>query len=218
MAGGSGEFDVIVTDPPYYDAIPYSDLMDFFYVWLRRTLHGLSPEFDATFSEPLAPKWDHARKDGELIDDAGRHGGDNDVSRQVYEEGMARAFQICHNALVPSGRFVIVFAHKQPEAWETLVSAIIKAGFVVDGSWPIQTEQVARMRAQSSAALASSVWLVCRKRDALAKVGWDNRVMVEMRQNIAAQLREFWTPEFAVPTSCGPRQARRWRLTASIRQ
>src|SRR5712691_6954238 len=61
--------DVIVTDPPYYDAIPYSDLMDFFYIWLRRTLHGLSPEIDAAFFESLAPKWDHANNDGELIDD-----------------------------------------------------------------------------------------------------------------------------------------------------
>jgi hypothetical protein len=105
---------------------------------------------------------------------------------------MARAFQACHSSLTPHGRLVIVFAHKHPDAWETLVSAIIRAGFVVDGSWPIATEQESRMRAQSSAALASSVWLVCRKRDPLAKVGWDNRVMAEMRENIAAQLHEFW--------------------------
>ena len=72
------------------------------------------------------------------------------------------------------------------------------------------------MRAQSSAALASSVWLVCRKRDALAKVGWDNRVMVEMRQNIAAQLREFWDAGIRGPDFVWA--PRRWRLTASIRQ
>ena len=73
-----------------------------------------------------------------------------------------------------------------------MVAAIIRAGFVVDGSWPIATEMATRTRALSSAALASSVWLVCRKRDPLAKVGWDNRVMAEMRQNISTQLREFW--------------------------
>ena len=60
--------DVIVTDPPYYDAIPYSDLMDFFYVWLKRSLTGLSPEIDAVFSRSLGPKWDHESGDGELID------------------------------------------------------------------------------------------------------------------------------------------------------
>lgn len=185
-------FDCIVTDPPYYDAIPYSDLMDFFYVWLRRSLHGLSPEFDAAFAEPLSPKWNHETEDGELIDDAARHEGNLDASKKSYEDGMARAFQACHTSLVSNGRLVVVFAHKHPDAWETLVSAIIRAGFVVDGSWPIATEQESRMRAQSSAALASSVWLVCRKRDPLAKVGWDNRVMGEMRENIASQLREFW--------------------------
>ena len=184
--------DVVVTDPPYYDAIPYSDLMDFFYLWLRRTLYGVSNEMDEAFRETLSPKWNHELEDGELIDDAGRHGGNKDASKKAYEHGMARAFQACHNALAAHGRLVIVFAHKHPDAWETLVSAIIRAGFVVDGSWPIQTERVGRIRANSSAALSSSVWLVCRKRDPEAKVGWDNRVMAEMRENIAAQLREFW--------------------------
>lgn len=188
----SGSFDIIVTDPPYYDAIPYSDLMDFFYVWFRRALKGVSTEIDDAFAAPLAPKWSHDAQDGELIDDAGRHGGDTNVSKRAYEDGMARAFQRCHAALTDHGRFVIVFAHKHPDAWETLVSAIVRAGFVVDGSWPIATEMANRTRALSSAALASSVWLVCRKRDPLAKVGWDNRVIAEMRANIEAQLREFW--------------------------
>ena len=185
-------YDLILTDPPYYDAIPYSDLMDFFYVWLRRTVKGLSPETEVAFSESIAPKWNHETKDGELIDAAARHHGDKKASKKAYEDGMAKAFQACHASLSEHGRFVIVFAHKHPDAWETLVGAIIRAGFVVDGSWPIATEMATRTRALSSAALASSVWLVCRKRDPLAKVGWDNRVMAEMRENIAAQLREFW--------------------------
>ncbi len=195
----SSEIDVIVTDPPYYDAIPYSDLMDFFYLWLRRTLYGLGHEMDEAFHESLSPKWNHDAEDGELIDDASRHGGNRDASKTAYEHGMARAFQACHSALASHGRLVIVFAHKHPDAWETLVSAIIRAGFVVDGSWPIQTERSGRIRANSSAALASSVWLVCRKRDPLAKVGWDNRVMAEMRENIAVQLREFWDANIRGP-------------------
>ena len=85
--------------------------------------------------------------DGELIDDASRHGGDKEKSKAVYEDGMSRAFQACYQALKPEGRLVIVFAHKHPDAWETLVSAIIRAGFVVDGSWPIQTEMGNRTRA-----------------------------------------------------------------------
>lgn len=184
--------DVIVTDPPYYDAIPYADVMDFFYVWLRRTLQGLSPEIDAAFREPLSPKWDHEKGDGELIDDSGRFEGDKNRSKAAYEEGMYRAFQACHLALTPEGRLVVVFANKKPDAWETLVSAIIRAGFTVDGSWPIQTEMANRTRALSSAALASSVWLVCKKRPEAARPGWDNKVLDEMRANIYQRLREYW--------------------------
>lgn len=155
-----GNYDAVVTDPPYYDAIPYSDLMDFFYIWLRRIANALSPELDSVFRESLAPKWSHVLNDGELIDDASRHNGDRVKSRAVYEDGMARVFQGCRNVLNDHGKIVVVFANKQPDAWETLVSALIKSGFVVDGSWPIQTEMSTRMRAKASAALASSVWLV----------------------------------------------------------
>jgi putative DNA methylase len=185
-------YDAIVTDPPYYDAIGYSILMDFFYIWLRRTLHGLSPDIDAVFTDPLAPKWNHDTNDGELIDDASRFDGDKARSKTAYEDGMARVFQNCYRSLVTDGRLVIVFAHKQPDAWETLVSAIVRAGFVVDGSWPIQTERSGRMRAGGSAALASSVWLVCKKRSPTARPGWDNRVLAEMRGNITQRLHDFW--------------------------
>ena len=184
-------FDLILTDPPYYDAIPYSDLMDFFYVWLRRTIQGLSPEIELTFSRSLGPKWDHNSNDGELIDDASRFGGDGQRSKENYEDGMARTFGSCDTALQRDGRLVIVFANKQPDAWETLVAALIRAGFVVDGSWPIQTEMGNRNRAISSAALSSSVWLVCKKRQ-LARPGWDSSVLQEMRENITQQMRDFW--------------------------
>ncbi|MBI3370956.1 MAG: DUF1156 domain-containing protein [Betaproteobacteria bacterium] len=185
-------FDVVVTDPPYYDAIPYSDLMDFYYIWLRRTLNGLNPEIDAVFSNSLAPKWNHQTNDGELIDDASRFEGDKEVSKRNYEEGMSRAFAACYSGLGPEGRLVVVFAHKHPDAWETLVSAIIRAGFVVDGSWPIQTERVGRMRSVGSAALSSSVWLVCRKRDTSKRAGWDTDVLREMESKIRQRLRDFW--------------------------
>lgn len=184
--------DVIVTDPPYYDAISYSDLMDFFYVWLRRTLQGLSSEMDQAFSEQLSPKWNHDTNDGELIDNPSRFEGDKDKSKLAYEDGMSNAFKACLHALAPDGRLVIVFAHKNPDAWETLVSAIIRAGFVVDGSWPIQTEMGNRTRALSSAALSSSVWLVCKKRPENAHPGWDNRVLDTMQANIYTRLHDYW--------------------------
>lgn len=188
----NGTYDIIVTDPPYYDAIPYSDLMDFFYVWLRRTLVGLGPAFDVAFATQLAPKWDHEKQDGELIDDATRFGGDAIASKKNYEDGMARTFEACHTSLQANGRLVIVFAHKQPDAWETLVSAIIRSGFVVDGSWPISTEMRGGVRNFGRASLSSSVWLVCRKRDPLKRAGWDTDVLKEMESNIKQRLRDFW--------------------------
>jgi hypothetical protein len=105
---------------------------------------------------------------------------------------MYRAFAASREALNENGRFVVIFAHKYPDAWEALVSAIIRAGFVVDGSWPIQTEMGNRARALSSSALSSSVWLVCKKRPDAARPGWDNRVLDMMRQNIHNRLRDYW--------------------------
>lgn len=187
----SNAYDLVVTDPPYYDAIPYSDLMDFFYLWLRRCV-GDSPSHGPAFGDPLSPKWDSERADGELIDDASRHEGDAKRSKQVYEDGMCRAFIQCATALHPHGRMVVVFANKKPDAWETLVSAVIRSGFCVDGSWPITTEMPGGLRNLGRASLASSVWLICKKRPATARPGWDNQVLQEMRTNIAARLREFW--------------------------
>ena len=186
-----GEFDVICTDPPYYDAIGYSNLMDFFHIWVRRTLHGLVTSSDSIFGNPLGPKWDAASEDGELVDDASRFSGDKALSKKTYEDGMARAFRACHEALNANGRLVVVFANKSPDAWETLAAALIRAGFVVDGSWPIQTERQSRQRSYASAALASSVWLVCRKRQP-ARPGWDAAVLAEMRKKITRRLRDFW--------------------------
>jgi adenine-specific DNA methylase len=185
-------FDLVLTDPPYYDAIAYSDLMDFFYVWLRRLASQFSTRHEELFRPPLGPKWKPEANDGELIDNPTLFAGDKSASKAAYESGMFRAFQSCGHALLPNGRMVVVFANKNPVAWETLVSAIVRAGFVVDASWPIQTEMGNRTRARSSAALASSVWLVCRKRPETARPGWDNRILEEMRENIFMRLREYW--------------------------
>jgi putative DNA methylase len=189
---GENLFDIIVTDPPYYDAIPYSDLMDFFHIWLRRNTSTDHADALDAFRFPLSPKWDHERKDGELIDDETRHGGDSEKSKNIYENGMYRSFQRCFQSLDNAGRLVIVFAHKQPDAWETLVSALIRAGFVVTGSWPIATEMSTGLRNVGRASLASSVWLVCKKRPIGARPGWDNKVLEEMRGNITTKLRDFW--------------------------
>lgn len=119
------EIDAIVTDPPYYDAIPYADLSDFFFVWLRRTI---GPQFSGIVSEPLTPRTN------ELVQHAGRFEGNNHEAKKFYEKGMADSFQSAYQALSNDGRIVIVFAHKAPDAWETLVKAMIESGLVVTAS------------------------------------------------------------------------------------
>ena len=212
------KFDVVVTDPPYYDAIPYSDLMDFFYVWLRRTFHGLSPEIDEAFREPLGPKWNAEKKDGELIDDSSRFGGDKAASKDAYEDGMFRAFQACDRALVPDGRMVVVFANKSPDAWETLVSAIIRAGFVVDGSWPIQTEmgnRTSRALRRPRSPLPFGSYAASGPRP----LAPDGTIASSTRcaRTSTPSFANTGMPASAAPTSYGRRPARRWKPTASIR-
>jgi len=175
------KFDVIVTDPPYYQAVSYADLSDFSYTWLR----GFVPKLPKEFSERLSNKAKEAVQ--HIREDKSR-----DTERIKYENQMAEAFARSRQNLTPDGRFVCVFAHKEPAAWETLVSAIIRAGFVVTGSWPIQDNLPTRQRASSSAALASSVWIVCRPRGEMTRPGWDKQVLEEMRRNIREKLRDFW--------------------------
>jgi adenine-specific DNA methylase len=178
--------DMIVTDPPYYNAIPYSDLMDFFYVWQRRIIFDRTEEFNANYQSAAAPKWDNIKNDGELIEDESRHNGDKQKARKAYEEGMTTSFKRCYEALEDNGRFIVVFANKDVSAWEALVSAMITAGFTVTASWPIQTEMPSGLRIFKRASLASSVWIVCRKRSNATPVGWSEAVLNCMREKLFA--------------------------------
>jgi hypothetical protein len=166
--------------------------MDFFYVWLRRVVSDISPAHAEAFKNDLSPKWNAEVLDGELIDDRSRHAGDVTKSKQSYEDGMFRSFSSAADRLHENGHMVVVFANKKPDAWETLAAAVIRAGFCVNGSWPIVTEMPGGLRNLGRASLASSVWLVCKKRPAAARPGWDNNVLEEMKSNIAIKLREFW--------------------------
>ncbi len=141
----------LVTDPPYYDAVPYSDLSDFFYVWLKRTL---PTTLVAQFSGELTPK------DEECIVDEIK-GKD----RRYFEKTMALAMAEGRRILQPSGIGLVVFAHKSTAGWEAQLQAMVDAGWTMTGSWPIDTERPGRLRAQDSAALASSVHLICRPRE-----------------------------------------------------
>jgi len=182
-------YDLIVTDPPYYDAISYADISDFFYVWLKRTAGISYPE---PFAGELTPK------NEELVQNATKHGSEL-LAKRAYESGMAEAFGAAFGNLKENGRLVIVFAHKDPFAWETLAEAMIAAGFVVVASWPISTERVVRSRALAVASLASSIWLVCRKRLADAGIGRYVEVKRKMQERITERLRYFWDQGISGP-------------------
>ena len=184
--------DLIVTDPPYYDAIPYADTSDFFFVWNKRT--GFVPEvLGPQTTDSIVPKG------RELIQHTARFGGSEDNAKAHYTLGMTKAFEKAHSTIADEALLVIVFAHKEPEAWEALLEAIIGAGFTVTASWPVDTEKGNRTAAQGRAALATSLWLVCRKRSKKARVGRYRKVKREMQKRITERLRYFWDARIRGP-------------------
>jgi putative DNA methylase len=179
---GDDFFDAVITDPPYYDNVPYADLSDFFYVWLKRTMGHLHPDLFAT---PLTPK------SQEMVADASKVGGDMQKARERFEMMLLQSFREIHRVLKPDGIAVVVFAHKTTEAWETVLGALTEAGLRTTMAWPIHTEMQARLRAQESAALASSLYIVCRKRQGAATGYW-SEVRLETRELVERRLQQFW--------------------------
>ena len=146
----------VVTDPPYYAAVPYADLSDFFYSWLRRSLRG---RHDDLLVPSLAPK------DEEIVSLSHRAAMYREKNNTWFEEKMGQACKEGRRICSPSGVGVYVFASKETPAWEAMLAALVNAGWVVTASWPIDTEMGSRLRARNSAALASSVHIVCRPRE-----------------------------------------------------
>jgi adenine-specific DNA methylase len=150
------------TDPPYYDAVPYAHLSDFFYVWLRR---ALASNESGPFSHTVAPK------DSEIVVDRPHRLSASKKDVAHYEAGMAKSFAEGRRILGPSGIGSVVFAHKTTEGWEALLSGMIRGGWTITGSWPVATEMGARLNARETASLATSVHLICRPRLDDAAVG-----------------------------------------------
>jgi adenine-specific DNA methylase len=168
------------TDPPYYDAVPYADLSDFFFVWLKRMLPGhplLRNPFD--LKNGLTPKSREAVQNECCLDELGQP-----KDRRSYERTMTDAFKQGRTILSGDGIGSVVFAHKTTEGWEALLSGMIRAGWTITGSWPIATEAGNRLRAHDSAALATSVHLVCRPRPENAPVGDWSEVLRELPKRV----------------------------------
>lgn len=152
----SESLDAVITDPPYFDSVPYADLSDFFYVWLKRSIGHLYPEH---LSGQLTPK------KNEAIMEPSRHGGDKAKAAKAYEDMMHKAFCEASRVLKLGGVMVVVYTHKTTSGWVSLTDSLRRAGFTITEAWPLDTEMRTRLRARDSAALASSIFLVARKRE-----------------------------------------------------
>jgi adenine-specific DNA methylase len=181
--------DALITDPPYYDAVPYAHLSDFFYVWLRRSIGGLHL---GLFGDS------QVAKEGEIVVDRPHELSNSTHDITYYERELTKAFADGRRIVRPDGVATIVFASKTTASWEAILKAVVDAGWTITGSWPIDTEREARIAAQGQARLASSVHLVCRPREhpdgsvRMDEVGDWRDVMQELPRRI-----HEWMPRLA---------------------
>jgi putative DNA methylase len=164
---------LVSTDPPYYDNVPYADISDFFYVWLRRTVGHLYPDL---FSTMLVPKL------RELTASPQRFDGNKGKAKDHFESGFRSAFTALRDKMEPAYPLTVYYAFKQTDeeggededgigvdlttGWETLLEALISSGFQITATWPVRASQAWRMRSMGSNALASYIVLACRPRPA----------------------------------------------------
>jgi putative DNA methylase len=201
---------VISTDPPYYDNVPYADLSDFFYVWLRRCLKSIFPELFATLAVPKAE---------ELVAFAYRH-RDKAAAGAFFMDGMTRAMRKLAEQAHPAFPVTIYYAFKQSETesdgtastgWETFLAAVVQAGFAINGTWPMRTELGNRMRGMGSNALASSIVLVCRHSGAGAVTATRREFLAALKAELPAALanlqRENILPVDLAQAAIGPGMA-----------
>ncbi|MBI5446669.1 MAG: DUF1156 domain-containing protein [Deltaproteobacteria bacterium] len=180
----NGFFDAVITDPPYYDNESYSELSDSFYIWLRSSIGFLYPEH---FGGALTPK----KK--ECVAAAYRQGGTREAARSFYETRLLEALKEAHRATKPTGLLAIVYAHKTTLGWATLVYALRTAGFEVAEAWPLDTERKGRVAHQEDAALASSIFLVARKRSEARSGSFEGSVRTDLERIVTERLDALWS-------------------------
>jgi putative DNA methylase len=189
---------LVSTDPPYYDNIGYADLSDFFYVWLRRALHKMYPELFGTLLVP---------KSQELVATPYRFGNDKRKAQDFFERGLGKAFDRICEATNPDYPTTVYYAFKQAEAesegdgsesstivtastgWETMLEGLLRAGFQINGTWPMRTERLGRTLSIGTNALASSIVLVCRPRPENAPVATRREFIAALRRELPEALR-----------------------------
>jgi len=179
-------FDAVIIDPPYYDNVPYADLSDFFYVWLKRTVGDLYPE---------AFRWELTPKDEEIVVNPARFGGGRkgeEIARRHYERLMGEAFREIHRVLKPDGIAVIMFTHRLTTAWESLIKSLLSAGLYPTASWPVHTEMEASTHQRGKGAVRSTILMACRKRKEDGSTGWYHQVRGELHKTVRERLEQFW--------------------------
>lgn len=188
---------MISTDPPYCDNIGYADLADFFYVWMRQSLKDTYPEL---FSTMLVPKVE------ELIATPYRHDGSVEKAKHFFEDGMLSACKQMYQYAREDVPVTIYYAYKQSDTddrgtassgWETMLGAIVNAGFAITGTWPMRTEQTYRSIGMGTNALASSIVLVCRKRPEDAPQTTRRNLIAALRRELRPALQKLQSSNIA---------------------
>lgn len=191
---------VISSDPPYYDNIGYADLADYFYIWMRQSLKSTYPQLFRTMLVP---------KEEELVATPYRFEGSKEKARDFFESGMVQACRQFYRYAREDVPVTIYYAYKQSESdegnntsqastgWETMLSAIIKAGFAITGTWPMRTERSNRSNALETNALASSIVLVCRKRPEEVPFCPRRSFITELKRELRAALKNMQTSNIA---------------------
>ena len=193
-SSASNERGVYCTDPPYYDNIGYADLSDFFYVWLRRSLVRINP---LLFSTLLAPKAQ------ELVATPYRFGGSKEKAQAFFEEGFGKAFAHIRDAQNPDYPVTVFYAFKQAESdddegetttastgWETMLEALLTAGFILVGTWPVRSERPTGVKTAINV-LASSIVLVCRPRPDSAGITTRKNFLAALKAELPHALRNL---------------------------
>jgi putative DNA methylase len=178
----------ITVDPPYYDNVQYAELSDFFYVWLKRSVGHLFHEF---FADELTNKDDEAVANPARFEAMGRR--KKQLAEQDYERKMAAAFCEMHRVLHPHGVLTVMFTHKSVDAWDTLATALIGAGFTIKASWPVHTEFEHSLHQAKKNAAASTILLVCRKRPPSPDDGtvWWDDLQAQVRRIAREKAQEY---------------------------
>ncbi|NLE61805.1 MAG: DUF1156 domain-containing protein, partial [Planctomycetes bacterium] len=182
----TGTLHVITVDPPYYDNVNYAELSDFFYVWLRRTLGGLLPDF---FRDSLSNKEDEAVANPARFMHIPKK--KKALAIADYENKMKVCFQEMYRTLASDGVLTVMFTHKQVEAWDTLGIALLHAGFRIHASWPVHTESEVSLHQAKKNAAASTIMLVCRKREQSGEPVWWDDLKGRVRQTARESAERF---------------------------